>query len=387
MEGYVNKRLMNDFLTELVSISSETKDLAGVLEVQKKIFEKLKSLGAEVEWIEPEVSGYAPGVFAVWGDGAVLPGVCLVSHADTVYPAEYLRSYSYSEESGLIHGSGVADNKGGLVVGLSALEKFLKKNEVEALRRPLYFFSSSCEEVGSPSFQKFIRQLSTRLEYVLGLEPALPDGSLIKKRRGNRYYSITITGNSVHTGRDLKEAANPVAGLVLLYELVEKLKERHPLVNVSVNGVRGYPFKFNMSCEKIEVNIDTRFEKTADIRVFHEEFSHAVKKLSFESQDSVNKGAFYVEIVDDCPAFDAGIIPKEFVAIAQKYSDAEKREVFLGDGLGASDCCYFYRDGLKILDGLGPRGGKIHSNEEFAVATSLDTRATALANAIELLVL
>lgn len=378
---------MKDFLRDLVSQSSETKDLAGVLEIQKKIYSRFNDLGARVRWIEPEVSGYAPGVFAEWGSQSVQPGICLVSHADTVYPSESLRQAIFSEESGLIHGSGVADNKGGLVVAIEALERFFKNKDQGELKKPLYFFSSSCEELGSPAFQKFIKNLSEKLEYVLGLEPALPNGNLIKKRRGNRYYSVTVIGNSVHTGRDLKEAANPIEGLSKLYLLIESLKIKHPHVGMSMNGVKGYPFKFNMSCEKIELNIDTRFEAAADIRAFHDDFMGKLKELSFCSPDKIKEGSFYVEIVDDCPAFDSHVIPKEFAKITEIYSVVEKREVCLGDGLGASDCCYFYREGLKILDGLGPRGGKIHSPEEFIVASSLETRAEALARTLDYLLL
>lgn len=372
---------MRDLLSQLVSISSETKDLGGVYEVQKILRTKLHSSGGIVNWVEPEHAGYAPALVACWPGKAEFNqnGVCLVSHGDTVYPPELRREYSLDEENGLIHGSGVADNKGGLVIACAAIEKLHKDGVFPKAKRPLYFFSSSCEELGSPAFQKYIQDLSTRLDFVLGLEPALPNGNLIKKRRGNRYYLLTINGNSVHTGRDLKEAANPISGVVLFWNLVEKLRDRHPKVSISLNGIKGYPFKFNMSCEKIEINIDTRFESAPDIRAFHDEFMKELKALSFSSPDSSHRGNFFIEIIDDCPAFDTGIPPSEFLQLAVKYSQVEKKEVSFGDGLGASDCCYFYREGLKIIDGLGPRGGKIHSSEEFIEAKSLDDRAEALA--------
>lgn len=372
---------MKEWLKELVSISSETRDLAGVFEVQKRFHSKLSSTQALLHWIEPEHAGYAPALLGEWkaAKSTNAKGVCLVTHADTVYPAELRREFTVDERGVYAHGSGVADNKGGAAIAAFAIELLHKEGVFKKSTKPLYFFSSSCEELGSPAFQKFIQDLSTKLDFVLGMEPALPNGSLIKKRRGNRYYLLSITGNAVHTGRDLKEAANPMCGVAQVWALFEKLKEKHPRVSSSLNGIKGHPFKFNMSCEKIEINIDTRFESAGDIRAFHEDFMKELKLLSFASPDGTHRGSFFVEIIDDCPAFDTGIPPQEFLQLAAHYSQVEKKEVSFGDGLGASDCCYFYREGLKIADGLGPRGGKIHSPEEFVEIASLEQRATALA--------
>jgi len=373
---------MRSFLTELVSISSETKDLSGVFEVQKKLHTKLVASEAKLDWIEPEVAGYAPALLATWPSKEKSGGICLVTHADTVYPTALLREATLSADSKILHGSGVADNKGGMVIALAAIEKLHKAGVFNKNTRPLHLFSSSCEELGSPAFQKFIKDLSTKLDFVLGMEPALPQGHLIKKRRGNRYYLIHVLGNSVHTGRDLKEAANPVQGVALLYTLIENLKIKHPAVSASMNGIKGYPFKFNMSCEKIEINLDTRFENEESIHAFHKDLMSGVNALSFSSPNKERSGSFSVEIIDDCPAFDTGTPGADFMQFAVNFSKAEKSEVTFGDGLGASDCCYFYRPNLKILDGLGPRGGKIHSSDEFIEVESLEHRADALAKSL-----
>lgn len=373
---------MRSFLTELVSISSETKDLSGVYEVQKKLHAKLVPTQAHLSWIEPEVSGYAPALLASWPSQTKRGGICLVTHGDTVYPTALLREATLSADSKILYGSGVADNKGGMLIAVAAIEKLHEAGVFSKNTRPLHLFSSSCEELGSPAFQKFIKDLSAELDFVLGMEPALPDGNLIKKRRGNRYYLIHVLGNSVHTGRDLKDAANPLQGVALLYALIEELKLKHPAVSASMNGIKGYPFKFNMSCEKIEINLDTRFENEESIRAFHNDLTSGVRTLRFSSPSGERVGSFTLEIIDDCPAFDTGTPCADFMQFAVNYSKAEKSEVAFGNGLGASDCCYFYREGLKILDGLGPRGGKIHSSEEFIEIDSLEQRADALAKSL-----
>jgi glutamate carboxypeptidase len=373
---------MLNFLRELVAIPSETKERIGVLQAQTLVFEKLKKCEAALSWLDPEKPGFAPGLLASWGadDASSKGGVCIVSHADTVYAQEDLVEFRVDEKSGKIFGGGVADNKGGLVVACAAIEKLSASGAFKNAKRPLHFFSSSCEELGSPAFQKFIKTFSGKLEYVLGMEPALPNGDLIKKRRGNRYYNLKIRGNSVHTGRDVADAANPVGALAQIYLQLENLKAKHPRISVSVNGVSSHPFKYNMSSDSLEVTVDVRFESVNEVQAFHEGLVGILNNIKFASPNGTRKGSIDLELVDDCPAFDCSpTLNGEFSKLTEIYSRVEKMPVALSNGLGSSDCCYFYRPGLKIVDGLGLRGGKIHSSEEFAEIKSLETRSTALA--------
>lgn len=382
---------MLNFLKELVEQSSETKDVQGVLAVQKIIEKRLSLLGGTLTWLEPEVPHFAPALLASWGThNNTNDGICFISHADTVYSHKELRPFSINEKEGVVFGGGVADNKGGLVVACLALEKLYSAGILRKSKRPLYFFSSSCEELGSPAFLKFIHGFSLKLSLLLGMEPALPNGNLIKKRRGNRYYTLKSVGNSVHTGRDLVEAANPLSGVVELYKILEELKVKHPRIGISLNGIRSNSFKFNMSPEFIEANLDTRFEKQSDIDSFHKEFTSRLEKVTFISPNNKHTGKIIFEVVDDCPAFDtshAASNDLEISSICEFYSKHETTTVQMGDGLGASDCCYFYREGLKIVDGLGPRGGKIHSPDEFIEMNSLEARAAALADYLSWLLL
>ncbi len=369
---------MLNFLRELVVITSETKDCNGVLDVQKKLADRLSLLGAHIRWIESEKSGYAQSLLASWGPLQKTNGICLLSHADTVYSHAELQPFVVQGPHAF--GGGVADNKGGLAIAWRAIEKLHLAGALNNLERPLYFLSSSCEELGSPSLQLFIKKFSQQIEYLFGMEPALPGGALIKKRRGNRYYSLVAHGNSVHTGRDLGHAANPIEGCVRVFELIEKLRIQFPKIGLSLNGIQSAPYKFNMSAEKVEMTIDVRFENNLEVETFHATFIDAVQKIRFHSPDGAESGRIYFELIDDCPAFDCGKnLEADILKLADCYTEAEQNVVTFGDGLGSSDCCYFYRPGLKIVDGLGARGGKIHSPDEFIEVKSLEERASGLA--------
>ena len=382
---------MLNFLKEIVEQSSETKDVQGVFAVQKIIANRLSLLKGDLQWLEPELPNFAPALLVSWGSHHQnTNGVCFISHADTVYSQKELRPFAINEKDGFIYGGGVADNKGGLLIACLALEKLYSAGVLAKIKRPLYFFSSSCEELGSPAFLKFIHEFSPKLSLLLGMEPALSNGNLIKKRRGNRYYTLKSRGNSVHTGRDFVDAANPLGGIVELYKILEELRIKHPRIGISLNGIRSNSFKFNMSPEVIEANLDTRFEKQNEIEAFHQDFTSLLEKVVFYSPNKKNSGKVTFEIVDDCPAFDtshAAVSDIEVSRICEFYSKHEGANLQMGDGLGASDCCYFYREGLKIVDGLGPRGGKIHSPDEFIEIKSLDSRSSALADYLSWLLL
>ena len=378
---------MLNFLRELVELSSETNNLPGVEAVQKKIIERLKTYRAKISLIESEHSGYASSVLASWGvekTNSQSKGICLITHADTVYATQDLRPFEIDSSKGLAFGGGVADNKGGIVVALGALEKLFSAGKLNNLQKPLYFFSSSCEEMGSPGFQKFIKEFRAKLDFVLGMEPALPFGHLIKKRRGNRYYKFVIHGNSAHTGRDLQNSANPSLGFVKLYELIEKLSLLYPQLSLSLNGVQSSSFKFNMSSEKIFVTMDMRFENYDIVQAFHSDLEKELSKLKFFSLNKKNSGCITFELVDDCPSFESSMT-KALFKVQEIYSHIEGSEVVLSAGQGASDCCYFAHKNLEIVDGLGPRGGSIHSKDEFVEVKSIDQRMTALAQYLDYL--
>ncbi|WP_394826028.1 hypothetical protein [Pendulispora albinea] len=56
----------------------------------------------------------------------------------------------------------------------------------------------------------------------------------------------------------------------------------------------------------------------------------------------------------------------------------EHAEVRADKSNGAADLNYFSAPNAIVLDGLGARGGKMHTSEEFVHLDSLESRARAL---------
>ena len=87
-----------------------------------------------------------------------------------------------------------------------------------------------------------------------------------------------------------------------------------------------------------------------------------------------------LEIVDDSPPFSSD---KEALNKAQHIErlieKAEGRLAAAGPSGGTSDCNNLSRPGLSIIDGLGAKGGGMHTEKEFIILSSLKTRAAVLA--------
>ena len=185
-----------DFLQALVMQTSASEDILGVMAVQRLVADAFVNLGFEVQTIRNPV--FASGDLLI----AEIPGatgqyVNLVMHADTVLSTVDAGSFSFDKKDPRrAFGSGIIDNKGGIVVALSGVRKFLESTK--KLKLGLRIICSPNEEVGSVGFLDIYKSLSKDAALVLGFEPGLSNGSIVHSRRGNRWYTIKVIGREAH---------------------------------------------------------------------------------------------------------------------------------------------------------------------------------------------
>ncbi len=353
-----------DQLKALVELNSGSSNAAGVANVQTAVATELKKLGFDVQMDEYHF---------VVGQLAGVPNktVTLIMHADTVFePFHPFQHWKLSADEKTAVGPGVIDDKGGIVVALEGLRKFLNNRKPPFSIRVI---SAPQEEIGSPHHLDKFREWAKDSWITLSFEPGLDDGSIIESRRGDRWYHIKTVGKEAHAGRSHKEGINACNDLATKLGEISKLTDYDKGVTVSIGHMEGGKDKYNIVCGAAEAKVDVRFSDIPSRETVHKKIVAILNKV-------VVKGAATTfELEDDCPPFakSRAVEPflNRYLAIISKI---ENRKVGSQKSGGAADSNYFSRDGAIIIDGLGAVGGKMHTSEEFVTLSTLTSRAEAL---------
>lgn len=364
------------FLRELVEINSGTQNTAGVSAVQDIVAEHLKRLGMDVSFESQLQNSKESGRFLiseiVCSSSPQTPFINLVTHADTVFePDAGFLHFELNSSQSTATGPGVIDDKGGIVIALSGLERFLK---IKQNKINIRFICTPTEEMGSPGFHELFKKLSQDAWMILGFEPSLEDGSIIESRKGNRWYKIKVLGCEAHAGRDHQKGINAAHELALKISHLHHLTDYSKNLTINVGQISGGS-KFNIVCGEAHAKVDVRF---ADFEVrddAHKKIETIINNsyLGANSMGILPKSEY--EIADDCPPFPKSVQSNEWVqAYLQIIKKVEGRTVQTHQSGGSADSNYMSREGLIILDGLGATGGGMHRKNEFIHLNSLETR-------------
>ncbi|HKP94229.1 MAG TPA: hydrolase [Fibrobacteria bacterium] len=241
---------MTDLVVDWVGVRSGSQDLAGLAHMAAKLKAAFAPLGGACEELElPPMA-----VIDSLGRQARLPlgkalrfrkrpdaplRVFLGIHYDVVYgsgtPAGGAEAARL--EPGVLHASGGADAKGGLVILLKALEAleaspFAARVGWEVLLNP-------DEELGSPGSLPLLREAAGRNHLGLLFEPCLPDGNLVGARKGSGNFAAVIRGRAAHAGRDPHLGRNAIHALAEFIVELERFGKGRPGLDVNVGKVEG----------------------------------------------------------------------------------------------------------------------------------------------------
>ena len=375
-------------LEELVNISSISMNSEAVNHVQTILVRELAALGFRIALKKnPDASVQSGQLLTATLRGDSPEFFTFVSHADTVLDTETTGTFKRSKKGDLAFGSGVIDNKGGLVVAIEGLRRYLKKLKRDGIKRPPYSLRlviSPNEEAGSLGFHDDFKKFAASSILVLGFEPALENGSIVESRRGNRWYQVQITGEPAHAGRCRGEEINAAHDLALKLAKLQKLNKPSAGIGVNVAEIIAGQPRFNIVCGNASAKIDTRFTSFENRDELHAKIEKILLTPEIKSPITGRKSKTTYTIEDDCPPFSSNEKSRRLLRLyLRQISKLEGRKVQAEKAGGAGDVNYMSRKGLVVFDGLGPVGGKMHTAEEFIRLSSLETRSQALANFLE----
>jgi glutamate carboxypeptidase len=285
---------------------------------------------------------------------------------DTVYGPQHPFQKCVMQDDGRLNGPGVADAKGGLVVMLYALQ--VLEQSAAASKIGWEVIINPDEEFGSPASNNFLRKRAREADWGMLFEPTLPDGTLVSWRKGVGNFVFVVHGVSAHSGRAFENGRNAIVTLCRLLNSIHELNI-DPEVTYNVGRVEGGG-PLNMVPNLAIGRVNVRVKTVAQEKVVLENFERI--KAGVESQDGIS--------VDMHGSFTSP--PKELDIRSQQLQSRIERcgnELGLeikwrGTG-GASDGNKFSAAGLPNIDTFGPRGGDIHSSDEYLIVESLAERA------------
>jgi acetylornithine deacetylase/succinyl-diaminopimelate desuccinylase-like protein len=217
------------------SVSADSRFKEGMQGAQRFVSDLLGSLGFAVEVVPTALH---PIIFAQRGEKS-WPHVIIYGHYD-VQPADPLPlwktpAFDPTVIGDRIYGRGAADNKGPLITNIAAVAELLEENPNLPLR--ITFLIEGEEEMGSPSFPKFLETHSERLkeaDFVFLSDTLLPSKDQVVITcglRGLALFDVHITGpkSDLHSGLHGGVVLNPIQALA---EVIASLHLPDGKVNV-----------------------------------------------------------------------------------------------------------------------------------------------------------
>lgn len=352
-------------LIEWAEINSGSHNTAGLLQMASILTSALQDLGADVHLV-PLPDADAPAVRARMRPEAPVK-VLLSGHFDTVYGESSEFQTCSETEPDVIHGPGVADMKGGLVVMLEAL-RILEQSEArgglgwEVLLTP-------DEEVGSTASTPLLREAGAQHHVGIVFESALPDGSLIGSRKGVGSVRVTVEGQAAHAGRDFHVGRNAIVGLADFITAAHALNHDLPDVIVNTGSVAGGG-TINVVPDRAVAEFNIRAVRAQDAEKVLQRMRDAADAIGRTHALKIDvSGNFARPPMEETAAVRA-LLEAWCAGAAQLGTQLEYQH-----SGGGSDGNILASVGLPCIDGAGVEGGELHSCREWMRVSSLPRRA------------
>lgn len=358
------------------AINSGTTNLAGLKLIASELADAFSGLPGTVSLIDPDpvetidVKGNVNSIQRGQNLRVIVRPeaplrVLLTGHMDTVFAADHPFQAACWREEGVLNGPGTADMKGGIAVMLAAL----KAVEASKLAPQLGYdvLLNSDEETGSHGSSRIIAELARNKAVALTYEPALPDGTLAGARPGSGNFSITVHGTAAHAGRNPEEGRNALLAAADLSLRLAALRHDGLKVNPArIDG--GGPNNIVPDLAILRVNMRPATPDARDASL--PSLQQIIAQIEAEHGVHIHvHGGF------NRPPKPLDDRTKKLFHLVQHCGQDLGLDISWRPTGGVCDGNNIAACGVPVVDTMGPRGGAIHSDEEFLIVDSLAERA------------
>jgi len=362
LDGWRDEQI--EFLARLVNHDSGTDDVVDVNRVGAILAERLERLGFTLRRVVNERFGDH-----LVGDkpGSGPKRFLFVGHYDTVFPSGTVKQRPFRvDEQGRAWGPGVYDMKGGLAAVLYAMRAHREVRTRTWDETNVSVVFNSDEERLSPSSREVIEAEARRAHSVGILEPARPNGEYVMARKGAGTFYLEVKGKASHAG------VQPELGASAIWDLAQKVTALHALTDfetgttVNVGTVRGGE-RPNVVADRAFAEIDLRAWTPAAA----DEAIATMRTICEPAHVTGTSARFWGQV--HFPPWPPGLPGTErlleIMAEAGRELGVEVRAIKTGGGSDGNTTSAI----APTIDGLGPRGSRAHSDEEYVdIATLLE---------------
>ena len=365
---------LNEYLEKLetlVNIDSGSRIKGGAAKVAEHMTALYESLGLTVIKKDAD-SIYGPCLEIRNQPNSPEIDILLSGHMDTVFPEGTVKERPFHIEDNFGYGPGIADMKSGLI-SMFYLVKFILEEKL-----PISFCVAlnSDEEISSKRSQEWIKELAKKATYAFIFEPGRKNGSYVSERKGLARYEVKFHGIPAHAGVAPQNGASAIHEMAAFILEIIKLNDYANGTSINAGIVSGGTTA-NVICEYAQCQIDTRFDK---IEV-NKKIEETLKQLSENPKDkrvkiSVNREGFR-------PPMTMSEKTKELLELMKKKAQGLNTDMTWIKTGGGSDGNFIAFEGCIVVDGVGPCGDGLHSNNEVLFLDTIESRLNILKETIK----
>jgi glutamate carboxypeptidase len=342
-------------LEQVVNIDSGTGDVEGGRKVAGVLIPYLKALGMTIESVPAESPGLPENTVATLtgrGKGRIL----MIGHIDTVFGPGTARLRSYRTDREHAYGPGVADEKGGVVEGIYALQLLHDLGFGEF--KKIVFLIETSEETGSPGTRALMAKLLADVDVELNLEPGDEPDTLTVWRKGSATFHIDVKGRAAHAGIAPQDGRNAATELIHQVLGADVFPKSGPGLTANLT-LMSAGSRSNIIPEDASAQINVRVRDKADLdRVEQTLRKNAETTVVPDTKVTISRERAFPPLPNN-PATD------NLAARAKMFYSGIGRALQAGGNGGASESALAADAGVAALDGLGPVGGGFHSDQEY----------------------
>lgn len=363
-----DEALMIDLLLKWVPINSGSYNVEGLELIREVLAKDFSILPGKMETVQlsDRAVNTAKALRITCRPEAPMQ-ILFNGHMDTVYEKNHPFQECKQINMNILQGPGVADMKGGLVVMLEVLKVFELTPWAKNVGWEILIVPD--EEIGSPGSAHLLEAAAKR--HMLGLifEPSLPDGSLVRSRKGTGVYTAIAHGKEGHAGRHFNSDDNAIVGLSNFILKVNELNKKIPGAIFNVGYIEGGG-PVNVIPGRASAKINVRCTTSEDQKLIEVELSELTKSVNIKQKVQIELEGHFTRVPKPASRT-TDLLFKEFESCARDLG------ITLGwkDSGGASDGNNLAAAGLLNIDNLGVEGDNIHSEEEYVILKSLVKRA------------